>query len=178
MPRQKEAGARIRAWAGRLNRSTPGTGAQAKTPSPRRICISGAALTRAIDRIESHFGKVEVPWGEVNVVIRGEKFPMDGTGLFDVLHPDAGVEQDNGQIYDNDGWGHIMVVVESEPKEIWSLLPYGESEDPRSPHYNDLAKLHSKRQLKRFWFTPQEILAHTESVWGNKDRINKMLVTK
>jgi acyl-homoserine-lactone acylase len=137
-----------------------------------------AALARAIDRIESHFGKTEVPWGEVNVVVRGGKFPMDGTGLFDVLHPDAGVEQDNGQIYDNDGWGHIMVVVESEPKEIWSLLPYGESEDPSSPHYNDLAKLHSKRQLKRFWFSPQDILAHTESIWGNKDRITKMLVAK
>lgn len=134
-----------------------------------------AALKQAIDRIESHFGKADVKWGDVNVVVRGGKFPMDGTGLFDVLHPDAGVEQDSGQIYDNDGWGHIMVVVESDPKEIWSLLPYGESEDPKSPHYNDLAKLHSKRQLKRFWFTPQDILSHTESVWGNRDRINKIL---
>lgn len=134
-----------------------------------------AALKEAISRIESHFGKADVTWGEVNVVIRGGKFPMDGTGLFDVLHPDAGVEQDSGEIFDNDGWGHIMIVVESEPKEIWSLLPYGESQDPKSPHYNDLAKLHSQRKLKRFWFTPQDILTHSESAWGNKDRINRML---
>jgi acyl-homoserine-lactone acylase len=45
-------------------------------------------------------------------------------------------------------------------------LPYGESEHPTSPHYNDLAKLHSRRPAKRFWFTPAEIVPHTESVWG------------
>jgi acyl-homoserine-lactone acylase len=136
-----------------------------------------AALRQAIDRIQSYYGRTHVPWGQVNVVVRGGKFPMDGAAspLFDVLHPDHGVQQDNGQIYDDDGWGHMMVVVESEPKEIWSLLPYGESQDPSSPHYNDLAKLHSQLKLKRFWFTPQDILKHTESVWGDKHRINRML---
>jgi acyl-homoserine-lactone acylase len=133
------------------------------------------ALKEAISRIESHFGKADVAWGDVNVVVRGGTFPMDGTGLFDVLHPDAGVEQDDGQIFDDDGWGHIMIVVESDPKEIWSLLPYGESQDPRSAHYNDMAKLHSQRKLKRFWFAPEDILNHTESVWGNRDRIKGML---
>ena len=64
-----------------------------------------------------------------------------------------------------------MVVLEGEPKQIWSLLPYGESEHSSSPHYNDQTKLHSDRKLKRFWFTPSEILEHTESVWGDKGRI-------
>ena len=105
------------------------------------------------------------------MVVRGGTFPMDGTDLYGVLHPDEGVEQENGQLYCNDGWGHLLVVMEGEPKQIWSLLPYGQSEHPASPHYNDEAKLHSQRRVKRFWFTPDEILAHTESVWGNKDRI-------
>ena len=133
------------------------------------------ALTQAIDQIRKKFGKADVPWGEVNVVVRGGKFPLGGTGLFDVLHPDAGEEQENGQIYDNDGWGHMMVVQEGNPKEIWSLLPYGESEDPHSPHYNDMAKLHSRTQMKRFWFTPQNILAHTEAVWGRKNRMDGLI---
>jgi acyl-homoserine lactone acylase PvdQ len=54
-------------------------------------------------------------------------------------------------------------------------LPYGESEHPASPHYNDLAKLHSRRLAKRFWFTPAEIVAHTESVWGDRNRIHALL---
>lgn len=147
--------------------------------SPEEQDMALSALGQAIDRIQKYFGKSEVPWGQVNVVVRGGKFPMDGasSALFDVLHPDHGVQQENGQIYDDDGWGHMMVIVESEPKEIWSLLPYGESQDPNSPHYNDLAKLHSQLKMKRFWFTPEDILNHTESVWGKKSRINALLKT-
>ena len=117
------------------------------------------------------FGKTEVPWGEVNVTVRGGTFPMDGTGLYDVLHPDDGPGQSNGQIFDNGGWGHLMVVMEGKQKEIWSLLPFGESEDPSSPHFNDQTKLHSRGELKRFWFRPQQIQEHTESVWGDEGRL-------
>lgn len=136
------------------------------------------ALEAALERMQKLFGKTEVPWGQVNVTVRGGTFPMDGTGLFDVLHPDGGTEQSNGQIFDNDGWGHIMVVMEGQPKQIWSLLPYGESEDPSSPHYNDQTKLHSQQQLKQFWFSPQEILDHTESVWGDRNRLRRLMASK
>ncbi len=131
------------------------------------------ALEAALERMQRLFGKTEVPWGQVNVTIRGGTFPMDGTGLFDVLHPDFGPEQSDGQIVDNDGWGHLMIVMEGEPKEIWSLLPYGESEDPSSPHYNDQTKLHSRREIKQFWFSPQQIRDHTESVWGDGRRLGR-----
>ena len=75
------------------------------------------ALEAALERMQKLFGKTEVPWGQVNVTIRGGTFPMDGTGLYDVLHPDVGPEQSNGQIFDNDGWGHLMIVMEGDPKE-------------------------------------------------------------
>ena len=135
------------------------------------------AFEEGIARIEKHFGKAEVRWGEVNVVVRGGKFPADGTGLYDVLHPDKGLEQANGQIFSNDGWGHLMIVVEGNPKQVWSLLPYGESEAPGSKHYSDQAKLHSEKQLKRFWFTPPEILNHLESVRGNPNRMRRSPAT-
>jgi acyl-homoserine-lactone acylase len=143
--------------------------------------MAWTAFAEAITRIEKKFGSVEVPWGKINVVVRGGVFPMDGASveLFGVLHPDEGPEQDNGQIYCNDGWGHFMVVVEADPdngtgKEVWSLLPYGESEHPSSPHFNDLTKLHSEHRLKRFWLTPEEILEHSESVWGDKARLHRI----
>lgn len=132
------------------------------------------ALEKAAARIEKTFGKSEVPWGEINVVVRGGTFPMDGSGLYDMLHPDEGVEQDNGQMHCNDGWGHLLIVIEGSPKQVWSLLPYGESQHPSSPHYNDQAKLHSRREVKQFWFTPADILAHTESVWGDGDRLRRI----
>jgi penicillin amidase len=139
------------------------------------------ALVEGMDLLEKKFGTLQVPWGKVNVVVRHGVFPMDGTSveLFGVLHPDEGPEQDDGRIFCDDGWGHFMVVMEADPegnkpKKVWSLLPYGESEHTSSPHYNDLAKLHSEHQMKPFWFSPAEILAHTESVRGDKDRIHRM----
>lgn len=69
----------------------------------------------------------------------------------------------------------MLIVAEGSLQEIWSLLPYGELEHPTSPHYNDLAKLHSRRQAKCFWFTPAEIVAHTESAWGDPNRIHALL---
>jgi acyl-homoserine-lactone acylase len=145
--------------------------------SPEEQNRARQAFDHAVAHIEKQFGKPEVRWGDINVVVRGGKFPMDGTALYDVLHPDEGPEQENGQMYCDDGWGDLLIVVEGNPKEIWSLLPYGESEHAESPHYNDMAKLHSRRQAKRFWFTPEEIMAHTESVWGDRNRIKTFLAT-
>jgi acyl-homoserine lactone acylase PvdQ len=133
------------------------------------------ALGEAIQRIQKNFGKAEIRWGEVNIVERGGKFPMDGTGVFDVLHPDEGPQQEDGTIHCDDGWGHLLVVEEGSPKKAWSLLPFGESENPASLHFNDMAQLHSQRKMKPLWLTPEEILAHTESVWGDKDRLKKYM---
>lgn len=137
--------------------------------------LAWRALEDAVTHLETTFGKSQVPWGQVNVVVRGDVFPLDGTNTFGVLHPDEGVEQDDGRIFCNDGWAHLMVIEESEPKRVWSLLPYGESEHPASAHYNDQAKLHSQRKLKPFWFSAADILDHTESVRGDKDRLRQML---
>ncbi len=86
------------------------------------------ALEEALARMDKKFGKSEIPWGEVNIVERGGTFPVGGTGLYDVLYLDEGLQEEDGKIHSNDGWGHAMVVVEGSPKTIWSLLPYGESE--------------------------------------------------
>jgi acyl-homoserine lactone acylase PvdQ len=146
--------------------------------SPEEQTMALEAMKLALEDIQKQFGKTEVPWGEINVALRGGTFPMDGEALYDVLHRDEGRRQPNGQIHCDDGWGHLLIVMEGEPKQVWSLLPYGQSEHPESPHYNDQTILHSKRRVKRFWLTPAEILAHAESVRGNRDRIKQLMKEK
>jgi len=133
------------------------------------------ALKAAVGRLEQRFQKADVPWGEINVVQRGGVFPLEGADtLFDPLHVDEGREGGDGRIYCNDGWGHLMIIKEGQPKQIWSLLPYGQSEHPGTPHFNDQARLHSQRQVRQFWFAPQEILGHVESVWGDTNRLKRL----
>jgi acyl-homoserine lactone acylase PvdQ len=133
-----------------------------------------SALQLAVSLLKKTFGTSRVAWGKINRVVRNRSFPADGNGVFDVLHPDSGPEQSSGHIQCEDGWGHIMVAVEGDAKQVWTLLPYGESEDPASPHYNDMARLHSEGKLKPFWFTAPEILQNTESVWGDRTRIQRL----
>ncbi|MGD0496973.1 MAG: penicillin acylase family protein [Bryobacteraceae bacterium] len=142
--------------------------------SPTEQDMALKALEKAVQRIQATYGKPEVRWGDINVVVRGGTFPLGGTGLYDVLHPDDGPMESNGQIHCNDGWGDLLIVMEGSPKQVWSLLPYGESQRPSSPHYNDMAKLHSQGRTKRFWFSSSEILAHTESVWGDRKRLRTL----
>ena len=76
------------------------------------------AFVEGMELLEKKFGTLDVPWGKINVVVRNGVFPMDGTSveLFGVLHPDEGPEQDDGRIFCNDGWGHLMIVVEPDRK--------------------------------------------------------------
>ena len=42
-----------------------------------------------------------------------------------------------------------------------SLVPFGVSGDPRSPHYFDQAKLLAEQRMKTERFTEQQVLRHT-----------------
>jgi acyl-homoserine-lactone acylase len=141
--------------------------------SPKEQNQALQALRSAITTIREKFGSEKVQWGKINLVQRGGAFPLGGESIFNVLHPDEGVEQDDGTIHCNDGWGHLMIVEEASPKQIWTLLPYGQSQHPSSPHFGDQARMHSDQNAKQFWFYSKDITAHTEAVWGDPGRLRR-----
>jgi len=57
-------------------------------------------------------------------------------------------------------------VVEFGPKvQAKSILVFGESADPRSPHYFDQARLYANRQFKPAWFDLADIQTHAERTY-------------
>ena len=49
--------------------------------------------------------------------------------------------------------------------EAATILQFGESSDPKSPHYMDQAELYSKRQFKPGWFEWNDVLAHAKRTY-------------
>ena len=61
------------------------------------------------------------------------------------------------------GSNSMRLVEFSKPVKSWSLHVYGQNDDPASPHFDDQAKLLSKRKFKPTYFNRDELDTHIES---------------
>lgn len=133
--------------------------------TPRGLKDPSAALKQleaAAQEVQSHYGALDVPWGEVFRLRRGKfDFPGNGAtgglGVFRVIEyaPDS-----DGHFRSAGGDSFIAVVEFSKPLKANVLLTYGNSTDPGSPHYGDQLELASKKQLRPAWLERKEIEAH------------------
>jgi acyl-homoserine lactone acylase PvdQ len=128
------------------------------------------ALVQAADTLRKTYGAIEVAWGQAHRVARGSfSYPVAGgdAGGISVLRaitfsqPDAqGLRSANG--------GQSMptlVIFKKTGVESYSALPWGESDDPASPHFADQAeKLVSRKALKPTWFEKEQLMPHVVSV--------------
>lgn len=122
-------------------------------------CYQGAVYS-----LVTHFGSVEVPWGNVNRLVRGDVNLGVGGGP-DIIHAVYGELQENGTFRGVAGDGVIVIAAWDAAGNVtaYSLHQYGSAtDDPTSPHYADQAPLFVSRILRPEWFTETEIRAHLE----------------
>lgn len=126
-------------------------------------------LIQASKKMDELYGKLNITWGEIHVLQRGNNiYPLSGGGhVFTPLHMSHGPVDDNGIMYCDGGSSYMMLVQLSEPIKAWSQFPLSESNDPTSPHYYDISELYSRDEYKPAWFTKQEVLANLDPVNPN-----------
>lgn len=126
------------------------------------------ALREAASYMQKTYGSIRVPWGNVHRFRRGEKsWPLPGVakhGLVTLRAVGGRDPDEHGIIYGDHGQFCTTLILLKQPVRSYSAFPFGQSEDPDSPHYTDQAeKLYSKGLLKPTWYQKEELLKHIES---------------
>ncbi len=133
------------------------------TTTPRGIgkpALAVDALTWAIADTKRRYGASDVTWGDVHRVRRGSvDVPVGGCsgllGCFRVLTYTQAA--DGKQIASSgDGWILGIEFAKSGPRAV-SVLAYGQSPDPTSPHHDDQAAMFARGQTKVVRFTEADI---------------------
>jgi acyl-homoserine-lactone acylase len=128
------------------------------------------ALTTGGRKLLQLWGRLDVKYGTMYRVGRedGKKtWPVGGGSVFGLATPRAiGFElQKDGKTYlGRGGQTSVQLVQLSSPPKSWTLLPLGESDDPASPHFDDMAeKLFSPGKLKPTYFLQRQQLEKVAS---------------
>lgn len=126
------------------------------------------AFAEAVAWLKTNHGTFEVPYGEVHRVRRGGRsWPISGgdSGAGDQTLR-AISSNNEGKTYTGRAGQNWVQIVQFKPGAVqsWSVTPYGQSDDPTSPHYTDQAEhLFSPGKMKPTWFRKGELEGHVES---------------
>ena len=137
-------------------------------------------LENAVRWVRETYGRDDVAWGEVFRFRMGAlDLPGDGgpgdLGLYRVMRfremADrrfvAGRPGDARDLVGNgDAW--VLLVHFTRPIEAFSVLAYGQTGDPASPHSADQIRLFANHQLRPVWFHEADVKAHLEREYRPK----------
>ncbi len=143
------------------------------------------ALVKAANRLKERYGNWKIPYGDVHRLQRHAPFArLEKIPFNDMLPslPLAGVRGPLGvaftvyhtpptplpirkKQYAVVGASYMAVYEFGDRVKAASYLHYGQSHDPKSPHFFDQAKLMSERKFKPAWYYWDDVLAHTKRAY-------------
>jgi acyl-homoserine lactone acylase PvdQ len=132
-----------------------------------------AALQKGSQKMMAAFGRLDVRYGDVYRVGRngtGRDWPVSGGSVEGIATPraisfDSIHDKKNPHLVGHGGQTSTQVVLLTNPPRSWTVLPLGESDDPKSPYFDDQAqKLFSPSHMKPTYFLDKpELLKHLGS---------------
>lgn len=132
--------------------------------------VSEKALVECIqmaqDHLLKHFGKIEIPLGEVQKLVRGDKMlPLSGM-------PDVNAAMDiaphnKGFYKGTSGESYIMMIQYTPEGAITETVqPYGQVNKKGHKHYDDQMELFINHQLKKMTMNYDELIKNNEKVYS------------
>ncbi len=143
------------------------------------------ALVRAAGQLTELYGDWKVPYGDIHRLQRHAPYGSAAEVPFDDRQPSlplAGVRGPLGVAftvyhspptelphrkyqYAATGASYMACYEFGEKVNAVSYLHYGQSHDPKSPHFFDQAKLLSEQKFKPAWFHWDDVLANTKKAY-------------
>jgi acyl-homoserine-lactone acylase len=140
------------------------------------------ALETAVADLERDWGTAFVAWGEINRLQRPvngafsderPSTPVAGSsGLFGLLHEFNSMPTEGQKRWYGRGGNSYVSVVEFGPKVgARTVIPFGQSADPTSPHYRDQSEIYGRGEFKPAWTALEEVRANAVRSYrpGEKD---------
>jgi acyl-homoserine-lactone acylase len=147
------------------------------------------ALEATVKDLEVTRGSWKVAWGEINRLQRvlGSQIDSQGRGAFRDDQPSLPIAGAPGPLgvvfnfytlpqpgqkrrYGVAGHSYVAAVELAAQPNAKTILQFGESADPKSPHWFDQAELYAKKQFKPSWYSKAEVMAHSERQYHPGER--------
>lgn len=149
---------------------------QGKPLKPEDQILLLDKLAEAVAEMKRVYGHLNVTWGDINLIGRSGKYfacpgaEFGGGGQMDrtetVMDVDCREEPRGSGKFAGVGGSHTILLSFLHKKgiESYSILNWGQSADPASPHHVDQAeKLYAKQTFKPTWFQRADLLKNLES---------------
>jgi acyl-homoserine-lactone acylase len=124
-----------------------------------------AQLRLARDYLLTHFGKLDIPLGQINRLRRGSgEWPLDGgPDILRAVYGDR--EESTGKLIDAAGDTYIMFVEWDANGKVSSraIHNYGSAtQDASSPHYADQAPLFAEMHEREVYLEREQLMEHAQ----------------
>jgi acyl-homoserine-lactone acylase len=132
-------------------------------------------LAQTALEIETKFGNLDTAWGDYyKINYNGKLLPANGIdggmGVFRVAWP-GGADENNMYVGGGDSWVGIIEFGEQINAKV--LLSYGNASQADSPHNGDQLELFSKKELRKAWFTSEDVKTNTSKTEVLTDQVFK-----
>lgn len=139
------------------------------------------ALEKAVATLKRDWGTSFVAWGEMSRLQRpqGGRFSdarssvpvAGGPGLFGIIYMmDAMPVRGQKRWYVRGGNSYLSVIEFGPQVRARTIMPFGQSADPHSPHHLDQAELFGRGEFKPAWTTLEEVRANAVRVYRPGER--------
>jgi acyl-homoserine-lactone acylase len=126
------------------------------------------ALVQAVASLVKLHGTPTPKWGDINVIqlADGTRF---SSGAADSVsqgmwqNSQASKRTKDGMWRAAAGSDAMMMAEMSDPPQVYTMVPYGQSDDPKSPYFSNQTGPYTNGQYKRAWFTREQIMARAQS---------------